>query len=190
MGSKQIAYLKLVRRQPKRTKCHEGYEVETTILCHIQQRGENGYHTLGSLPAVYMLKNKGSKTSFILPQDRALVWKELAKWMEHLLIFSHSSVVARQYENRVLWEGWERSLAARPQPKDLYQWQDDEEMLLEVRSQYEKIRDKLSSAIGPPHIDDFNQLYPNEYDDIGYSDPARRAIKEIKAVFGKNFLCD
>lgn len=186
--AKQIAYLDIRRYRPKRNKAHQGFPVVETLNIHLRQRNGKSYTSLGKLPSIVRIRLLDENKPTILPADRAKAWQELARWIEHLLIFGDATVVDGQYENRLKWEGWERSLVDRPQPKNLYDWQKDESALQRLRPQYRTLRDKLAAAIEEPRAEDFDTLYPNEYDDVGYSDDARRAIKEMKAVFGSEFV--
>jgi len=185
---KQIAYLDIRHHRPKRPTWHEGQPVVEVIYLCLRKREAGKYTSLGALPRLFKIRPNPQRQPEIRARDRALVWKELAGWVEHLIVFPDPAVVAGQYDNRLQWEGWERSLAGKPEAKDLYDWQRDEQTLARLRPQYEKLRDKLAAIIGPPHAQDIDALYPNEYDDIGYSDDARKAIKELRAVFGSDFV--
>gem|GEM_PF-1774296 len=185
---KQIAYLDIRRRRTKRPMQYEGQPVVEVVQLRLCKREAGKYISLGALPRLLVVRSEPQSSPEVPPRHRALAWKELAGWVEHLAVFSDPAVVAGQYENRLKWEGWERSLAGKPTAKDLYDWQRDEQTLARLRPQYEKLRDKLATLIGPPHTQDIDALYPNEYDDVGYSDDARKAIKELRAVLGTDFV--
>ncbi len=144
--------------------------------------------TLGSLPRVRLISD--SAGSGVMPhcEDRGKAWQALADWIKFTIIFKDPAVERGQYENRLKAEDWAHRGTAQSRKADLYDWQRDESVLQRLRPRYRPLRDRLMEAIGRPRQADFDRLYPNEYDDIGFSDAARKRIKELKVVFGSDIF--
>lgn len=117
--------------------------------------------------------------------DRAKIWKKASEWVVDLVISNHSKIEERKYQNRV--EAEKRYLYGEEEP-DYYNWQDDEETLKEIRPTYEDLKQGLVDEVGRPRREDFDELYPHEYDDPGLSERARRTVRDLKAVFGDGVL--
>lgn len=117
--------------------------------------------------------------------DRAKIWKKASEWMEELVISNHPKIEEKKYQKRV--EAEKRYLYGDEGP-DYYHWQDDEEALRGIRPTYEDLKRGLVDEVGRPRREDFDELYPHEYDDPGLSERARRAVRDLKAVFGDGVL--
>ena len=117
--------------------------------------------------------------------DRALCWKKIGEWLQSIFVDSHPGIREKRYENRVQAE---RSYLYGDEDYEPERWQEDEVALKEIRPLYEDVRKGLIERIGRPTREDFGKLYPHNYDDPGLSERARRAVRDLKAVFGSDVL--
>jgi len=180
--------LEIRQRKPQRAIEREGRTVRRTLYLRLRGKAEDGRSTLATLTPVPLVEPEGGGEPAPLPTDRARAWEELSNWVCHYLIYPDPAVQAGQYRNRLLWQRWTHHGAPRPQAEDQYDWRRDEETLARLRPQFVGWRNRLVEAIGRPHVRDFERLYANELDDLGPSEPARRAVRELRAVFGSDFV--
>lgn len=139
------------------------------------------------LPEVHFVLTEKEESPGPHGPDRAKIWKKASEWMVDLVISDHPKVEEEKYQNRV--EAEKRYLYGDEEP-DYYQWQDDEETLKGIRPTYKDLKQGLIEEVGRPRRKDFDELYPHEYDDPGLSERARRAVRDMKAVFGDGVLVD
>lgn len=184
-----IASLEVRRRLRKQAERRDGRKVVAVVNFRLVQRCKGQVHALGKLPQVALLETPDGNC-MVCPSDRARAWQSLAAWVEHLLVFPHPAVVEGQYQNRLKWESWAHAGKGRPAHDALYDWQADEGVLEALRPAHRRLRARLEQAVGRPRLADLGALYPNRYDDLGFSDAARKAICELKAVFGADVFAD
>ncbi len=119
--------------------------------------------------------------------DRAKAWKSASEWIQELVIDKHPTVKEKRYQNRLRSE---ESYFHNKEEPDLYQWQEDEELLKEIRPKYSGFKNDIINEIGKPSRSDFDQLYPHQYDDPGLSERARRTVRDLKGVFGEQIMIE
>ena len=153
----------------------------------IVSSNENGKEKEIDLPKVRLLGDgSGDKNN---PEahgpDRAKTWKKVSEWVQDIVIDNHPVIQEKRHQNRVKAES--SYLYGQEDPK-LYEWQEDEEILEEMRPQYSSLRNQLVEETGKPTRSDFAKLYPHKYDDPGLSEQASRTVRGLKAVFGSDIL--
>lgn len=119
------------------------------------------------------------------PKDRARVWKKLAEWIQYFVILPHPEIRHKHYQFRVKIQQHVYQAKKKPKP---YHWQEEREILHKLRPQYEAIKQKLIQEVGRPTRSDYRRLYPHDYEDIGLSERARRTVRDLKAIFGRDVL--
>ncbi len=177
----------IVRTKPSEQESLDGQLVEQVLELQLSvtENGEEGRKI--DLPKVRLLGNPETGGQVLDPYgpDRAKVWKKTGEWIQQLAIKSHPTIQENTYENRVKAE--ESYVHGKDQP-DFYEWQEDEDTLVEIRPKYRQIRQELIDEIGKPTREDFDNLYPHKYDDPGLSEHARRTVRDLKAVFGQDIV--
>ncbi len=188
--TREFAQLKIERTPAKNGTMHNKHRTIEVITLILEKKEKRMHKTLATLAPVPLVHISAKQEKNILPVDRARVWEELTKWIEYLVIFQEPTVQKKQHENRLKLEGAQFSLRAQPTEQELYDWRIDEPLLGKLRPRYASITEKMIETIGKPQREDFEQLYPNPYDDEdeGLSDQARWALRSLKAVFGKTIL--
>lgn len=161
--------------------------VEVLKLSLIVSSGEDEEEKEIDLPKVRLLDDGGGVENN--PEahgpDRAKTWKKVSEWVQDIVIDNNPVIQEKRYQNRVKAES---SYLHGHEDPELYEWQEDEEILEEMRPQYSSLRYKLVEQIGKPTRSDFAELYPHKYDDPGLSEQARRTVRDLKAVFGSDIL--
>ncbi len=180
--------LEIRRRKPQRAVEHGGRPVRRTLYLRLRGKAEGGRPTLATLTPVPLVEPAGGGEPAPLPADRARAWEELSNWICHYLIYPDPTIQGGQHRNRLLWQRWTHQGAPRPRAEDQYDWRRDEETLARLRLRFVAWRERLVKAIGRPRLEDFERLYPNELDDLGPTEAARRAVRELRAVFGPDFV--
>ncbi|MFW6071031.1 MAG: hypothetical protein ACOC86_01435 [Candidatus Bipolaricaulota bacterium] len=158
-----------------------GHVSSFDLILSIPKEGEEE----ANLPEVRFLTREGNTSPEPYGPDRARTWKKASEWLIDRVITRHPRIEDKRYENRVKAE---KKYLHGDQEPDYYRWQDDEESLEEVRPLYESVRKELIEEIGRPRREDFDRLFPHQYDDPGLSERARRAVRDLKAVFGEEIL--
>ena len=183
---------KIVFTEKDTPECEEADDLDgTSVIGVLEPRlsleeGDEEDREIG-LPTIRLLAGKdreGDKPNVYGP-DRAKTWKLAGEWMQKFVLDRHPAVKERRYQNRVKAES---SYLFNREDPDLYEWQEDEEVLREVRPRYIRIKEGLVDRIGRPTRSDFDKLYPHNYDDPGLSERARRTVRDLKAVFGPEIL--
>ncbi|MBS3786695.1 hypothetical protein KGY79_00700 [Candidatus Bipolaricaulota bacterium] len=161
--------------------------VEVLTARLIVSNGEDGEEREIELPEVRLLGDEGGGDGSSKPHgpDRAKTWKKVSEWIQEIVIDNNPVIQEKRYQNRVKAES---SYLFNREDPDLYEWQEDEETLEEMRLLYSNIKNKLLEEIGKPVRSDFAELYPHKYDDPGLSERARRIVYDLKAVFGPDIL--
>lgn len=177
----------VARTRPSEGEDLDGKVVEQVLELQLSVRedGEEGREI--DLPPVRFVESTETGDDNLDPYgpDRAEVWKKTGEWIQQLAIKSHPTIKEKTYENRVKAE--ESYVHGKDQP-DYYEWQEDEETLVEIRPKYRGIKQELIDQIGRPTREDFDDLYPHKYDDPGLSEHARRTVRDLKAVFGQDIV--
>lgn len=167
--------------RPSAPQEHQGHPVVQVLTLHLVKKEGAKVEEVGTLAQLPLVQ--GAAGAQALPADRARAWHELLRWVEHLYIFADSQIQEKQYQNRFKWES-----PQPPTPQELYDWKRDETTLQRLRPAWQALGDQLAGVIGRPQAQDFGVLYPNLYDDVGFSDDARRVIRELGVVFGPDFV--
>lgn len=177
-----FGFLAVRCRQLKGKLRYGEHKILEKIDLSIKRYNGNSSKTVGRLTSIPIISLMGSN-SHIPSECRARAWKELAGLIKVSLLFKDPVVKEGQYQNRLQWESWERSLRKRPTKSDLYDWRKDNQVLSRLRPRYERLGQKLSRVIGAPTRDDLEALHPNEFDDLGLSEESRRIVQDLKAIF-------
>ncbi|MBS3736613.1 MAG: hypothetical protein V5A87_06955 [Candidatus Bipolaricaulota bacterium] len=153
----------------------------------VMSKGEEGEEKEIELPDVRLLGEDGEDDGGLRVHgpDRAKTWKKVSEWIQDIVIDNHPVIQEKRHQNRVKAES---SYLYGQEDPELYEWQEDEEILEEMRPQYSSLRNQLVEQIGNPTRSDFAELYPHKYDDPGLSEQARRTVRDLKAVFGSDIL--
>lgn len=167
----------------------DGFTVERTVIPHllVGEYDDEEQEEKIELPAVRLIKDPESTDDISKPYgpDRARVWKKTGEWLRQLVVEAHPVIQDMTYENRLKAE--ESYFHGKEDP-DYYEWQEDEETLAKIRGSYREVKEKLADRIGRPARSDFDELYPHKYDDPGLSERARRAVRDLKAIFGSDIV--
>lgn len=149
--------------------------------------GEDGEEREIELPEVRLLVDSDENHGNLRPHgpDRAKTWKKVSEWIQEIFIDNNPVIQENRYQNRVKAES---SYLFNREDPELYEWQEDEATLEEMRPRYSNIKNELLEQIGRPVRSDFAELYPHKYDDPGLSERARRTVYDLKAVFGPDIL--
>ncbi|MFW6048892.1 MAG: hypothetical protein ACOC88_01835 [Candidatus Bipolaricaulota bacterium] len=164
----------------------QGNTILPSILIHRKELAEE-YGGEVELPEVRFKGVPDSTDQSIKPvgKDVARVWKSASEWLQELVVHRDELVKDGLYKNRLKAE--EEHFRGE-ESKETYRWQEDEETLTSLRPAYRSITKGLIERIGKPTRSDFDSLYPHEFDDPGLSERARRAVRDLKAVFGREVL--
>jgi len=178
----EINELEVKERQPTEMEDVRGRRVKTILLPLIQIGTGTGSEKI-ELPEVRLVSSgeDGPSSGKTYGPDRARAWKKASEWVQEIVIDQDPLVEEKRYQNRVKAE---QAYLYRREDPELYQWQDDEENLKKLRTKYSGLKRALVERIGRPTRRDFAELYPHEYEDPGLSERARRAVRDLKAVFG------
>lgn len=180
---------KIRRYVPKKKKLHQGHSISEILHLQIYKRLDGHEETLAKLKPIPCVKMAKRDQAAVLPIDRAIAWEELIGWVKHLAIFRDRDVEEGQFKNRIEWEKWAHNASDHPpNPEELYDWKKDQTMLERVRPRYQHLAIRLSELIGQPMRSDFAEIYPNIYDDEGLSDKARKAIWDLRVLFGDDLI--
>ena len=183
----QIGEIVANTRPPKEKseRCHPAVEQIRELMLLVKKKDEDNRKI--NLPQVRLLKNDKSPRNKLKPHgpDRGKTWKKTGEWLQHLVIKQHPAIRELNYENRVKAE--ESFFYGKKKPR-YREWQDEEKTLLKIRSKYQIIKRELIDQIGQPERSDFDELYPHKYDDPGLSERARRVVRDLKAVFGRDII--
>jgi len=163
----------------------EERETESVTSFHLLVKNEDGENRRIELPDVRFLEVEGRSRAEPRGQDRAKLWKKVSEWLIELVISRHPKIKRHEWENRVKGEKW---YMHREEEPDYYSWQEDEETLEGIRPKYSSIKNVLIETVGRPTRQDFKTLLPHEYDDPGLSERGRKAVRDLKAVFGSEIL--
>jgi hypothetical protein len=164
----------------------EGNEVSRVLFIELVVRDpeRDGEEEI-SFPEVRLVRSDDTAPTRPYGPDRAKTWKSASEWIQELFIDRHPAVQKKRYQNRLKSE---EAYFHNKEDPDLYQWQDDEELLREIRPKYSGFKNDIINEIGKPYRSDFDQLYPHQYDDPGLSERARRTVRDLKAVFGEGIM--
>ena len=182
---KQTYKLTFRSRSPDEDKKLDGLSV-VEVLKPVLLVRKDGKEEI-ELPNVRLVsegESKAGSSEFYGP-DRARVWKMAGEWVQELVIDKNPVIQEKRHKNRVKAES---SYLYHREDPDLYEWQEDEEILETIRPHYSDVKDALLDRIGKPARSDFSKLYPHKYDDPGLSEQARRTVWDLKAVFGSDIL--
>ncbi|MBS3824968.1 hypothetical protein KGY58_00290 [Candidatus Bipolaricaulota bacterium] len=188
-NAKQIGKIVVSSREPGKVEKPNGEPVDRVLEIYLLviERGEGGNQKKLELPEVRFLEDKSAnaKKPRAYGPDRAKTWKMASEWIQDIVIDNHPTIKEKRYQNRVKAES---SHLYNENTPDLYEWQEDEETLKEIRPSYTDVKNALEEHIGKPARSDFAELYPHNYDDPGLSQRARRTVRDLKAVFGTDIL--
>ncbi|MBS3812814.1 hypothetical protein KGY64_03215 [Candidatus Bipolaricaulota bacterium] len=164
----------------------QGNTILPSILIHREELAEE-YGGEVELPEVRFEGDTGRPGQLMEPigKDVARAWKSASEWLQELVVHRDEHVKDGLYKNRLKAEE-EHFLGEGSE--ETYRWQEDEETLTSLRPAYRSITEGLIEGIGKPSRSDFDSLYPHEFDDPGLSERARRAVRDLKAVFGREVL--
>ena len=139
------------------------------------------------LPRVRFIAVDCNDSSEVRPYgpDRAKTWKLAGEWIRDLFIASHPEVEEKKYQNRLKAE---EAYFHNKEDPEFYNWQEDEELLEEVRPGYERVKTELVDLFGRPDRSDYDRLYPHQYDDPGLSERGRRTVRDLRAIFGSDIV--
>lgn len=183
----QLEEVKFKRKNPEEQEELEGLSVSKALNPKLIVRKNGDEKKEIQLPAVRILEDSSAHDVSRKPYgpDRAKVWKKANEWIQSVVIDNHPVIQEKRYQNR---KKSESAYLHNKEDPDLYEWQEDEETLEEIRPIYSHIREALEEMIGKPRRSDFADLYPHKYDDPGLSERARRIVRDLKAVFGSDIL--
>ncbi len=117
--------------------------------------------------------------------DVARAWKAANEWIQELVVYRDERVRKKIHENRVKDE---TNHYRGVKTEEKFRWQYDEETMKDLRPIYRPVKEKLIEDLGNPKRSAFASLFPHEFDDLGLSGRARRAVRDLKAVFGEDIL--
>lgn len=183
-----FARLEVRRYRPKRRRTYGDHRVIETLYLRLRDRASSDRRTLASLSPVPLVRVSNGAGPVPLPADRARAWDELAQWICYYVIYPDPAVQDGQYQNRLRWQQWAHRGAERPSADDLYDWRRDESTVARLRPHYRSVAEKLIEAIGAPSRADAAALHPNPFEDEGLSDDARRLLRDLRAVFGRELV--
>lgn len=171
----------LVSKEPENEEEMEGHPVNHSLFFKLKFRSQEEDRIV-DLPRIRFIRLE-DKTSSPEPwgADRARTWKKASEWIQEIVIDNNPVIQEKRHQNR---KKVERAYFHEGEEPDLYKWQEDKEILEEIQPYYSRVKKVLEERIGKPTRSDFAKLYPHKYEDPGLSQRARRAVRDLKAVFG------